>query len=81
MPSAALSALLVRVRHPVPRCAFAYKSDGGSSFPGRKEKNRVVSRSAPVMRVNNIHDCAADLLSIVSIKKPMTFLLQSMIIF
>src|ERR1700745_4007971 len=31
--SAALSALLFRVRHPVPRCACAYKSDCGSSFP------------------------------------------------
>ena len=65
MPSAALSALLVRVRHPVPRCAFTYKSDCGSSFPIRKKKTR---------RVSPIH-------AIASIKKPMTFLLQSVIIF
>jgi len=41
----ALSASLFGVRYPLPRCAFAYKSDGDSSFRRRKEKTRRVSRA------------------------------------
>jgi hypothetical protein len=76
-PVRSFYAILFRVRHPVPRCAYAYKSDCGSSFPVPKKK---LAAPAAVMRVNYIYDCSADLRSIVLIRKAMTFLLQSMII-
>jgi hypothetical protein len=41
---------------------------------------KKLAAQAAVMRVNYIYGCSADLLSIVLIKKPMIFLLQSMII-